>query len=255
MFKYDKNASIKAKKLFNKNNILRNIYHSDFAPSNNIGECINLCEKLKPISHEDFERKYHEYAENNKILSVKERGLTKNELYELVKKYKEKSEKIDNTLSFIEKDYYDALICHIITETYDGYIRENNIYTYFNNVKHFNIVKSNYKDDSKKSIDFIIEDKENKKFYIQIKPLSFFKAINRPDTFKDNQKLVKNYLNLKEKENIDLYLCIYVSDGYKTEWLKNKNGGICHKIEKIYKNIENIENLEINLLPDKKIEI
>jgi hypothetical protein len=79
-FKYDKLESIKAKKKINKIQIIRNVYKNHFAPSNVIGQCITLCEKLKPTSCEDFEIKYHEYAQNNINLPIKERGLTKEEL-------------------------------------------------------------------------------------------------------------------------------------------------------------------------------
>ena len=56
-FKYVKNDSILAKKKTNKNQSIRNVYKNNFSPSNVIGQCITLCEKLKPTSCEDFEIK------------------------------------------------------------------------------------------------------------------------------------------------------------------------------------------------------
>ena len=168
-FKYVKNDSILAKKKTNKNQTIRNVYKNNFSPSNVIGQCITLCEKLKPTSCEDFEIKYHEYAQNNINLPIKERGLTKEELIATVKKFKEKCETADKSLTYDEKIYYDTLMCHIITETYYGYKREQLLMNYINNIG-LQIKKSSYKEDAKKSIDFIVTDVDGNEFYIQIKP-------------------------------------------------------------------------------------
>lgn len=233
-FKYVKNDSIIAKKKTNKNQSIRNVYKNYFAPSNVIGQCITLCEKLKPTSCEDFENKYHEYAQNNINLPIKERGLTKEELIATVKKFKEKCEAADKSLTYDEKIYYDTLMCHIITETYYGYKREQLLMNYINNIG-LQIKKSSYKEDAKKSIDFIVTDVDGNEFYIQIKPLSFFKGLHYTDTRKDNQKMVNNAFNILKKENKNFYVCIYEIDEENdlVKWVKNDNK-ICHEINHIY---------------------
>ena len=251
-FKYVKNDSILAKKKTNKNQTIRNVYKNNFSPSNVIGQCITLCEKLKPISCEDFEIKYHEYAQNNINLPIKERGLTKEELITTVKKFKEKCETADKSLTYDEKIYYDTLICHIITETYYGYLREQLLMNYINNIG-LQIKKSSYKEDAKKSIDFIVNNNDEE-YYIQVKPLSFFKGLHYTDTYRDNQKMVDNAIYLSDKENKKFYVCIYEIDEKNgvVKWVKNDNK-ICHEINQIYNLTESNIIIDLKFLSEDRL--
>lgn len=251
-FKYDKLESIKAKKKTNKIQIIRNVYKNCFAPSNVIGRCITLCEKHKPTSCEDFEEKYHKYAQENINLPIKERGLTKDELLSTVKKFKQKCEEIDNSLNYDEKTYYDTLICHIITETYYGYLREQLLMNYINNIG-LQIKKSSYKEDAKKSIDFIVNNNDEE-YYIQVKPLSFFKGLHYTDTYRDNQKMVDNAIYLSNNENKKFYVCIYEIDEENgvVKWVKNDNK-ICHEINHIYNLTESNIIIDLKFLSEDRL--
>ena len=176
MFTYCENNSIEAKKKFNKNEKLRKIYWRKYSASSVIGECMKLCNMLNPIDCYDFELKYHQYAEENKNkLKAKERGLTKDELTELVLKYKKECERNDNTVTFTDNEYYDCLICHIITETFYGWRRECELMEYVRSLGYKIEKPRKYEFDSKYSIDYIVYKKNSNTFdfFIQCKPISF----------------------------------------------------------------------------------
>ena len=77
---YFRNKTLKAKEQLRKVSLIREIWHSRFAPSNKIGNCTDLFRKHNPISEKDFCDKYFKYAEEHQDLPINERGLTYDEL-------------------------------------------------------------------------------------------------------------------------------------------------------------------------------
>lgn len=260
MFTYNENDSVTAKKKFNKNEKLRNIYWRKYSQSSCIGECMKLCGMLNPKDCYEFEIKYHQYAEDNKDkLAVKERGLTKDELNQLVLKYKKECETNDGTLTFSEKEYYDCLICHIITETFYGWKRECELLEHIRNLGYKIEKPRKYEFDSKYSMDYIVYKGNSNtfNFFIQCKPISFYKGFRYTDTYNDHVKLVESYYNIKRDfNNKKLYVCIYdTDDNCNVTWVANKNNGITHNVEEIYDTSDYKNKLILKELSKNRVKI
>jgi hypothetical protein len=94
----------------------------------------------------------------------------------------------------------------------------------------------------------------DEEYYIQVKPLSFFKGLHYTDTYKDNQKMVDNAIYLSNKENKKFYVCIYEIDEENgvVKWLKNDNK-ICHEINHIYNLTENNIIIDLKFLSEDRL--
>lgn len=208
------------------------IWRNCFAPSNKIGNCTNLYRRLNPSSYEDFYKKYVEYAEANKDLKIKDRGLTYDELVLLSKNYKDKCK---NTGCEVYDDevYFYVALAHIIIETFDGQEKERMFKEY--------LIKNGFSCDcldgvfdGKYGIDIIAKDAKNNKFFIQIKPLSFF-ASSRMDVVQDQKKLCEKYKDLYLNHNIQTLYAVYViNPDNSIEWFKNNGTKYSFKLNDLF---------------------
>lgn len=249
---YKWEETLKAKGILGKYDIISEIWRRRFAPSPEIGNCTNLFRKVKPKSYEDFCVKYFEYAEQNKNLPIKERGLTYDEFMSLANDYRTASNIVLKKEHPIELYINDAL-CHIITETYDGKLQEVKFMEYLES----NGFKCEYFEgniDATYGVDIKVTSPNNGKvFAIQIKPLSFFKS-TRSDVHKDRIGMIEKYHKCINDLGIKTYYVIYSKDRNNgaISWIKNKNnGGYKFKLNELFEyQIDNV----YNTMSSKKID-
>lgn len=258
IFEFDINKCIQCKKILNSNDESRLIYQKKCSGSRFIGNCTNLYHKLKPLNYKDFYDKELKYAEENHELPISERGLTYEEFYMLAYKYKILLED-RTTLKYDISVYFYSLICHAIVETFVGQKVEGKAMNYISN-KGFTTKKVEGKKDAKCGVDIEVIGK-GLHFYVQVKPISFFKA-EREDTHEDRISACKKREDvLKSKEHLDTYYMIY-DFNWKTSQLKwipvpNKNNKLLFKINELFGyDKDNIETtLDVYPLPTERITI
>ena len=232
IFKFDINKCIECKKILNRNDKSKEIYEHKCSYSRFIGNCTNLYYKLKPNNYFDFYEKELKYAEENHSLPVEERGLTYEEFYMLAHKYKVLLEDC-TTLKYDISVYFYALVCHAIVETFVGQKKEETIMKYISD-KGFTVNKVEGKKDAKYGVDIEVFGK-GQHFYVQVKPISFFKS-EYPNTHKSRIEACRKREEVLNLEGIDTYYVIYDLD-WKTSqftWVNNKNGGILFKINDLF---------------------
>ena len=148
--------------------------------------------------------------------------------------------KPNNYFDFYEKElkydisvYFYALVCHAIVETFVGQKKEETIMKYISD-KGFTVNKVEGKKDAKYGVDIEVFGK-GQHFYVQVKPISFFKS-EYPNTHKSRIEACRKREEVLNLEGIDTYYVIYDLD-WKTSqftWVNNKNGGILFKINDLF---------------------
>lgn len=256
IFEFDIDKCIKCKKILNRNTEARLIYKHNCSYSCFIGNCTNLYHKLKPLNYKDFYDKELKYAEENHDLPIKERGLTYEEFYMLAHKYKSLVEGC-TTLKYDISVYFYSLICHAIVETFVGQKIEGIAMNYISN-NGFTTKKVEGKKDAKCGVDIEVIGK-GQHFYVQVKPISFFKA-KREDTNEDRISACKKREDvLKSPEKLDTFYMIYDLNWKTSElkWIPSKNNKLLFKINKLFSyDKDNIENtLDMYPLPTERITI
>lgn len=242
MIEYNKEKSLEAKNALSKFPELTKIYKEYFSYAYYIGPCNELCEKLKPKSYEDFAEKYFKYAEEHKDRPIKERGLTKEEFHKEVLRYKQLSDIAEPNNKFEYDVFFHNLMCHIITETFDGHNKwENELFVYLKDKKKLNVRRPTTKEDINCGIDIIVcDDNDVVKYCIQVKPSSFFIAFskaNKEDSITDNKSLVRKYFKTKNLYNVETYYCVYnENEDYPSRhgWVVNKDNKITFRLSDIY---------------------
>ncbi len=220
IYEFNVDKCIEAKNKFHTIRKITSIWRNSFAPSNRIGNCTNLYRKLMPKNYEDFYKKYIAYGKEHRYsLSIRERGLSYEELIELSEEYKRMASECgeDYDLSYF---FYDAL-SHIIIETFDGQYYEEEMKKYLTEKCGYICTKLNGKDDGKYGIDIIINGEKG----IQIKPLSFFIS-DRDDVVLDRINACIKYENTLSEKKMETYYAIYNRDKKSGEvtWAKNGKG-------------------------------
>lgn len=252
MFEYNRRESLIAKEIVGKYWQFAEIYMHCFSYPRFIGECVILCRILEPESHEDFAKKYFEYAEAHKDLPIEERGLTKDEFYQSAVRYKKLADsKVPNNNISLETFFHD-LTCHVFTETYDGHVtNEKPLLAYIRNFVNKNArFPKDIKEDMNTGIDiFVCDDNDTPLYGIQIKPSSFFIGFSKgvkSGIIEDNRGLVNKYYNAKREYGIETYYCIYDD---KRGWVCNERGKLTFKLTDIYDinsfSVNNYSNLTI----------
>lgn len=231
IFLYDRENTIKAKRLLAKNEKITKIWHDNFAPSNKIGNCSNLFKILNPRSEKDFFNKYFEYAEKNRIKQIRYRGLTYDEFALFVNNYM-KMGNDGNGEVFTYDTYFNDAVCHIITETYDGKHREISIINYLENKMDCKCSFFDGAIDATYGVDIKCQ-KGNITQAIQVKPISFFLS-HREDVIRDQIKLVSKYRKFYKDYGIKTYYVIYRDDNGKISWKQNNNGGIKFSLKDLF---------------------
>ena len=245
-FKFDVEKCIECKKLLNKNQVSRKIYRNSCSHSNFIGNYTTLYQKLKPTDYLDFYQKELKYAEENHDLPIRERGLTYEEFYLLAYKYKILVENSTNIKYDIDVYFY-SIICHAIVETFIGQKKEEIIIESINR-KGFTASKVDGDKDTKYGVDIEVSG-NGQHFYIQVKPITFFKS-NFPDTHTDRIECCRKREEMLELEGLDTYYIIYEMDWDTLEirWLMNKKGGMLFKISDLFEyDKTNIKNTIVRI--------
>lgn len=209
-YEYSMERSNAAKVKFNKNNDVATIYKDYFSPAKVIGECNRLCRQLKPTSDEDFLNKYLKFAEEHSNMEISQRGLTKQELLEKA---------LDFFLTIVQEvptfpttfdECLDCLVCHIITETYTGYMAEE---TVFNELVKNGFTCENtteYRQDSYYGIDFFTYV-DGVKYAVQVKPMKFFLS-KQGHVQKDRLAMVFKYDRALNKYKVRTLYAIHNSE-------------------------------------------
>ena len=239
---YFKNKTIQAKQEIGKYGEISAIYKEYFSPSNKIGNCTNLFRKLKPKNEKDFCDKYFQYAEKHKDLPISQRGLTYDEFVESVKKYMVMGNEASG-MDFPYETYFNDLLCHIITETYEGKIMELSFMRFLESLGYeCDFFEGNI--DAKYGVDIKVTRKsDGKTSAIQIKPITFFKS-KRNDVHKDRVNLIHKYYNFLNDYNLKTYYAIYLKDKDNGNifWLKNGDGFRFRLNEVFDYDVNNIDN-------------
>lgn len=259
-FTYNYDKSLKVRDLFKQYKKVNEIWRNHYQNGGQIGNLMDLMALLNPQSPEDFEKKYYEYNENNISLPIGLRGRTHTEMLELTEQYKKHCQnEIKDLPNFTDQEWYDCVIAHAISETFNGNFYELQALKFLkekglncSQIKNYvdeNGNKSSIKFDSEYGVDLIATKNNGEKFYIQVKPISFFNGFkNRFDTRLDNYTLIEKYFKVKNKFNREVYYSIYNSR-YK-EWVANNNNGICFRLNQLYElapeAIEHAKNVAIN---------
>ena len=224
---------------------MQNVYHDNFAPSEYIGNCTALRRKLCPNSYEDFFEKMVTFAENNVELPIIKRGLTRDELVESGKRYKQMIEERNPYINNDLNVYINDLLCHIIVETYDGGLRENEIIDYLTKYRGISCENFEWDIDTKYGVDVKIEMDNGMKYGIQVKPISFFCPYkHRPSKaalLTDWVGMVNKRDMMRDNFGMDTIYAIYVQDK-KTgdvEWVKRDNGKLTFRLEDLFTYDEN----------------
>lgn len=249
--KYVREKTIKAKNILRKYSIISEIWRRDFAPSNKIGNCTNLFRMHNPNNEEDFCNKYFEYAEKNRDLPISKRGLTYDEFRDLVNEYMSRANAASGK-NYDFDTYYNDVLCHVITETYDGKLNEMQFKAFLENLGY----KCSYFDgtiDGKYGVDIKVTRGDNKVSAIQIKPITFFKS-KRSDVYKDRIAMIYKYHNFLKDYGYKTYYAIYEKNKTTGEikWVKNGNG-FRFKLDELFEyDINDITNtFKTKAIPDE----
>lgn len=239
--KYSREDTLKAKAIIGKYDKIGCVFRNNFSPMNRVGNLTDLFRLHKPKSEEDFFNKYITYAEAHKnTLPVIKRGLTNDELLERATTYMSLANNSANTRFELDL-YIKDMLCHLITETYDGKKYEMQFFNY--------LTSCGYEPefvcgelDSEYGVDILI-DKNEKSLAIQVKPISFFKS-TRSDVCQDKAKLIRNNYKLLQKRGIKTVYAIYHKDKKTNEvkWVVNKKGKFKFCLDELFSyDIKNIE--------------
>ncbi len=217
----------------NKNARYGNIWRSLYSGKHRVGPCIALCCKYRPQTYQEFMDAYVDDAIKNKNLPLNKRGRTIEEFKDLcVTPYFEHVKKYTNSEDLNYETFFDEAICHVIIETFDGRKHEIELEKYCEE-KGYSIEYPSNEDDSKNGIDFFCCQNNEKKFMIQVKPLSFFIS-TRSDTISDKLNAFSKANNAIKKYGIPYYFTIYDSKGKK--WCKNElnESSVLYRIKDLY---------------------
>lgn len=219
---YNRENTVKAKNTLRKDDKISTIWKRFYAPSNIIGNCTNLYRLHKPISEEDFFNKYIQYALEHKDLPISKRGLSEEELINLANDYMQRGNAVSKKPHQFDT-YLNDMICHIITETYDGKIQEINFTKFLESLGY----KCDYFEgsiDGKYGLDIKVTKSDGKLSAIQIKPISFFTS-TRSDVQADRINLCVKYEKTLSEQKFKTYYAIYKKDSNNNIlWVKNKDG-------------------------------
>ena len=198
---------------------INKVYRDTYSKKECIGECVNLCEMLKPTSVQDFRDKLESYTEEHQDLALRHRGPTNYELFETAKRFREDCCALRPSLQQYDvMFFYNNLLHHQTTETFYGSKKEETLCKYLNanNIKWRH---STSDEDGEYCADVFTYDEngvENRG--IQIKPISFLWG-NKGGIQLDRNKLLPAMALLKNKMNVDLVFAVYNAEINK--WLKN----------------------------------
>jgi len=218
----------------------KKIYKNYFSPRHIIGNCCFLYDQIKPKTPQHFLDEYLNLA-NTRLYHdpeyIKRYGRTELELIELAKEYRERILQNYPTENITEEDCLDALIKHIIIETFDGKRVEQSLSDYLQ-YKGMKMYQLDFDDDSIYGID-MMGSVNGYDTVIQLKPHTTFLG-------NANQSLINDRLNFIQKEIKTKQKYPSVAYYRYILYYKEKNGNVqwlSKKTETGYKFLFNIDEL------------
>lgn len=206
------------KQKFN-SDVISELYEKKLKFGESIGYVSALMKKFAPTS---LEQAYDSYIVSGIIdsdLPRTQRGRTAEELEELAIEWHDYYGKGDIPLV----EFYDALVLHAIVETYVGYSFEAEAKRMLDENGFETSWASDY-DDGKYAVD-IIANKDGRRYFIQVKPVSFFVS-NRGHTTRDRRRIIEAMVNaVHDFGDITYKYLIY--DKNTKMWLVNEKDGRC----------------------------
>lgn len=186
-----------------------------------VGDLSYLYKKYSPTSPEDFYNKYinDTYSKDG---DVRHHGRTQKQLMDIARRYQNISATGDEL-----KFFYDNLVYHYFIQTYEGHKHEQEIMEYLKS-KGKECKTTNPDDDAELGLDLEIDIA-----FIQVKPITFFYGNRNESLINDRLLAIEKYGKAMKKYNKPTVFAIYNKVGNQIFWLKNKNGGILHKIENL----------------------
>ena len=216
------------KRYFNK---LYNDLTKKYVGSKRIGRCSYLYKKYNTNDYQIFADKYFSDYENNDFNEItlygnEYYGRSKNQILLLAKKLKNELSHDENVT--LEK-CFDLLITHIIIETIDGHIVENEVIENLNSYNCYIINNEVDRLDSDFNVDIIVRNKTNNNLvaYIQVKPISTFlspsEGVKKDRAFFfEKQKAFNEYLIKTNKTDEVKEILFMVYDKKNTNESKHK---------------------------------
>lgn len=220
---------------FYKNDEINQLFTNEFELKEIIGPLVSSCIDYNPISFYDAANHYFTYAEQNKHLYVKERGLTKNETIEVAIRFARRvSEVTNNKITMTTDEAFHYLMYITINKMFIGYLAEKNLSEIF--IKDgFLVFKANAELDKDYGVDLIVKT-DKTKFAIQVKSKWFLQHIKNEDIV----KLKAQYIKTLKEENLQTYYAFYRCDennNYVWEVFENNsNLADISFIENLYQN-------------------
>lgn len=230
---YNHNTSWEVYKKYSNNDMINKLYSMEFESKDVIGCLVASCIDYNPISFYDAANHYFTYAELNKNLYIRDRGLTKSEVIELATRFARRVKEVTyyNEVSMSVEEAFHYLMYNIINKTFIGYFAEKTLADVF--IKEgYLIFKSNADLDQNYGVDLKVKN-EDKEFAIQIKSKWFLKTITK----KDINKLKEQYNKTLRDEKLETFYAFYSLDEHNNyTWEVSKDGSCLF-------NINFIENL------------
>lgn len=221
------------RKDFQRTNIISRKYNTvwkQFAGRNVIGDCSNLFQRLKPLSYYDFYVKYTKDGEETISARPTFRyyGRTEKEIEEIAIQYRNAC----NDFTFSLEDYIKNIYMHVIIETFDGQIKEQEVGQILSNLG-YTYTKPIGDEDSKLGIDFKVFKDNILTFVIQVKPISFFTGIHNQSLIEDRLNAFTKVRNVLKLYNVPTYFMIYrINTEGNVEWLI-ENSKLCFTLERL----------------------
>lgn len=226
--KFNVDECCSAKEELRRDNVAMTVWNENFSPASAIGKCTYLFSLHEPNTAEEFYKKYVSYANQHHDLKISDRGLSEKEIVDLAERYKAMAE-ADRDVERPLYVYVNDALCHIIVETFVGGNIEREL---IRMISESGIKAEPAGDtyDRTYGIDIMCERADGRKFGVQVKPYTFLTS-TRPDPAKDRERLHEKRLRAMIGLGLDTYYAVYVKEGLKVEWYRNKNGGLSHRFE------------------------
>lgn len=187
----------------------------------NIGDLSYLYQKYQPKDYQDF---YDKYTSDTTGDKPEHHGRTEEELRKIAQNYKLYA---NSTLD--DDMFFKNLLWHIIVQTYEGHKQEQVLIEYMNQYE-LNASSCNPDMDAVYGTD-IEATYNNKKFYVQVKPITFFYGNNNQSLLNDRINAIKKYNKTIADYNAITYYVIYEKgkDG-EIKWWYNEKGKLFNKL-------------------------
>lgn len=212
---------------FHKNSFISDLYSAEFENKNVIGSVVTFCMDRNPISYYDAANMYFTFAEENKNLLIKDRGLTKNEIIELSNRFCRRVNEVQKLQTMTLSEAFNFLMYRIINQTFNGYYAEKQLMEAL--FKTGYLIYKDEKLDIDYGIDFIAKN-DDKTICVQVKSKYILKCSDE-ETIKCINKKYKKALS----EGYETYYAFYNFDeNNNIIWEINPEDGSCFFNIKIF---------------------